>query len=212
MYIYPPQQTTKIKTSHMSNLYKTKAAMIRSDAARQKFSRISAFIFIFLLAGNLSGQTTVFIDDFNRGAVVSPLTDGGTPTMVWTTSSTITPPGVSSTNLNSGTDYNALLRNRDASPAAGRTYITGPLSTLLSPFNTTLSSNPGPVTWTFNMKTNRSTALSGFDGSNYGSAVALVATSSDLMSANGYAVVMVKNVTNNAFKLVSFTGGLDELP
>ena len=166
-------------------------------------------VMILLLAGTTWGQTTVFTDNFDRGAIVTPLSAGGTPTMTYSTTSTITPPGTSSTNLNSGTNYNVLLINSTVTPAAGRTYLTGPLSTFSSPYNTTLSSNTGPVTWTFNMKTNRTTALSGFDATNYGSAVALVATSSDLMTANGYAVVMVKGTTNNSFKLVRFTDGLD---
>jgi hypothetical protein len=60
------------------------------------------------------------------------------------------------------------------------------------------------------MKTNRSTALSGFDAANYGVATILVCTHSDPTnaSAQGYAVALLKGTTNNAVKLIRFTGGL----
>jgi hypothetical protein len=158
----------------------------------------------------LSAQTTVFTDDFNRGAVVSPLSNGGTPLMTWTTASTATNPGTSTTSLTTDPNYVAQLYTNTTTASAGRTYITGLLSTFAAPFNPTLSSNTGTVTWTFNMKTNRSTALSGFDGSNYGSAVILAATAADFTNSatNGYAVVLVKGTTNNAVKLVRFANGL----
>jgi hypothetical protein len=158
----------------------------------------------------LRAQTTVFTDDFNRGAVVSPLTNGGTPLMTWTTASTATNPGTSTTSLTTDPNYVAQLYTNTTTATAGRTYITGLLSTFSSPFNPTLSSNTGTVTWTFNMKTNRSTALSGFDASNYGAAVVLAATGADFTASgnNGYAVVLVKGTTLNAVKLVRFTNGL----
>ncbi len=154
---------------------------------------------------------TVFTDSYNRDLGVSPLTNGGTPAMTWTTASTATNPGLSITNAATIDPSNYVVQiYANATPAAGRTYITGPLSTYSSPFSSTLNANPGPVTWTFNMKTNRSTALSGFDAGNYGSAVILAMTSSNPTNTttNGYAVVLVKGTTNNAVKLVRFANGL----
>ena len=80
-----------------------------TGAFSRNLLRIPAIISLVLLLIAVKGwgQTTVFADNFDRGAVVSPLSNGGTPTMTWTTTSTITPPGTSSTNLNSGTNYNA---------------------------------------------------------------------------------------------------------
>ncbi|MFZ4521273.1 MAG: choice-of-anchor V domain-containing protein [Bacteroidales bacterium] len=153
----------------------------------------------------------VFTDNFNRDLGISPLTNGGTPAMTWTTASTASPAGLSITNAATNDPNNYVVQMYAGStPAAGRTYITGPLSTYSTPFSSTLSSNTGPVTWTFNMKTNRSTALSGFDAGNYGSAVILAMTSSNPTSAttNGYAVVLVKGTTLNAIKLVRFANGL----
>ena len=162
---------------------------------------------LFVFADKSIGQTTVFTDDFNRGSAVSPMSNGGTPTMTYTTASSATTPGVSSANLTAGTDY-AL--NLQSASVAGITYITGPLSSYSSPFATTLANNSGDVTWTFNMRTNRSSVLSGFASGNYVSAVVLGSTSSNLASASasGYLVSLYKGTTNNAIRLSSFTGGL----
>lgn len=161
-------------------------------------------LFSFIMAG---GQTQVFFDDFGTVAA-APYTSGGIPLMTYTPASTISPGGNTNTILNAGTDYFLAIYNRSTSPAAGRTYLTGTLSTFDVPYALTLNNNPGPVTWTFNAKTNRSTALSGFGDGNYGSAIVLAATGSDLTTANGYAVIEIKGTSNNAFKLISFTNGL----
>jgi predicted secreted Zn-dependent protease len=154
------------------------------------------------------GQTNfpVFSDDFNRGVVVSPISNGGTPVMTWTTGSSSATPGVSTTNLTAGTDYAA---NIYSSAVAGITYFTGPLSTYSSPFTPTLSSNTGNITWTFNMRSNRTSALAGFGGTTYGAAVVLGMTDANptLATTNGYAVILIKGTTNNSIKLVRFAGG-----
>jgi hypothetical protein len=184
--------------------------------------KITLFLFLGMVSFvTVVGQTTVFVDDFNRGAVVSPLTNGGTPTMTWTTTTTSTGNSsgggaTSRTNLLSGSDYTLqiLAANSSSSPAqsSGRTFVSGSLSTISYPFNPVLSNNSGDVSWTFVMRTNRSTALSGFASNNYAAAVVLASTSADFMTANGYAVIMVKGTTTNAVSLVKFTGGLGSTP
>ena len=78
----------------------------------------------------------------------------------------------------------------------GITYLSGALSSLSSPFNSTLASNPGDVTWFFHMKTNRPTfPLSGFSASNYAGGTVLVGTTSNLNTGNGYAVIFEKGNT-----------------
>ena len=180
------------------------------------------FYFCFLFFGinyGWSQTTTVFSESFDRGSVVQPITNGGTPTMTYTTATTATGSpsatgATSRTNLISGTDYalQILPGNSSATPTAqtaGQTYVTGALSSYSSPFGATLSSSPGPITWTFNMKTNRTTALSGFAASGYASAVVLAATSSTLHTVgNGYAVIEIKGTTTNTFKLIKYTNGL----
>jgi hypothetical protein len=171
---------------------------------------VLVLMLMLLFVGKGWGQNPVFSDDFNRGAVVSPLSNGGTPTMTYTTTSTAANPGSSATNLTSGADYTLSLAPNSATPAAGRTYVYGTLSTYSAPFSTTLNTNPGLVTWTFNLRTNRSTALSGFDASQYVDAVVLVANSSDFLasSTKGYVVYMTKGATFNKINLGSFVAGL----
>ncbi len=70
--------------------------------------------------------------------------------------------------------------------AAAREWITRSGSG----YNTTLSSNSCTLTWAANLKLNGNTNPSGFDGSNYGNAFVLGATSADLTTGNGYAVVL----------------------
>jgi len=166
------------------------------------------YILSLMLSVNLGwGQTTVFSDDFDRGSVVSPLSSGGTPSMTYTTVSTGA--GTSTTTLTTGSDYTLSLATNATTGTAGRTYVSGPLSTFSSPFNTTLSSNNQLVTWSFNMRTNRGSGLSGFDAGNYGSAVVLACDKSDFLSttAKGYVVYMTKG-TNNKINIGSFTQGL----
>ena len=181
--------------------------------------RSLAVVAAFLAPVLLRGQTTVFTDDFNRGSVVTPLSNGGSPSMTYTTATTSTGSAstgaISRTNLNTGSDYTLqiLAANSAATPTAqtaGATYTYGALSTFSAPFNTTLSSNVGDVTWTFNMRTNRTTALSGFGAGGYGSAVVLAGTNSTLTtSGNGYAVIEIKGTTINTFKLIRYTNGLN---
>jgi len=184
--------------------------MMKNHLFTTKISQLlfrGCLLALFFIPITLSwGQTTVFSDDFNRGAVVTPLSNGGTPTMTYTTVSTATTAGTSTTNQTSGTDYTLSLAG---SGAAGRTYVYAPLSTFSSPFNVTLSSNVGLVTWTFNLRTNRSTGLSGFDGGQYTNAVILACNNSDFLnaSAKGYVVYLTKG-TKNKINIGSFTAGL----
>lgn len=186
----------------MANDYKTKQAFLnQSGASRRIFFRIPVIIvMMMMLAGNGWGQLTVFYDDFNR-VDVSP---GGTPSMTYTATNTGAGTEVIESTLATGTV--PYLKISNGNPA-GRSYLTGPLSTFSSPYSTTLSSNPGLVTWSFNARHNRNSTLSGFDATNYGYAVVLVASSSDLSTANGYAVVSGGS-GSNVYRLVKFTGGL----
>ena len=182
---------------------------------------IALFWTLALPFSSIVAQTTVFSEDFNRGSVVSPITNGGLPiatTYTTTTTSTGTGAGSTSrTNLQTGSDYSLqILSASQAAPdnqQAGKTYVYAPLSSYSSPFNSVLNLNSGPVTWYFNMKTNRSTANSGFTANGYSSAAVLAATSSNFATgANGYCVYMVKGTTYNAVFLGSFTGGLSTTP
>lgn len=72
----------------------------------------------------------------------------------------------------------------------------------------TLSGNPGVVTWSFNMRQSRADP-SGFDGNNYGSAFILAGTANDLDGGNGYAVVVGQSGATDPVRLVRYAGGVD---
>lgn len=148
----------------------------------------------FFIASAVMAQTTVFTDNFNRAA----LSPGGTPSVTY-----------SATNSGSGssaTSGSSFLQIANGG-TAGRSYVTAPLASLSSPFNSTLDANTGIITWTFNARTTRTNTLSGFDATNYGLAVVLAANGTNLLTANGYAVVYGGS-TFREYRLVSFTGGL----
>jgi len=107
-----------------------------------------------------SNPATVFTDDFSTNSSTSYTTSGAIGSSSWTV-------------IRSGADWGA---RRNTSPlqleltndvgatanANGWVMASTPLSSFSSPFITTLNSNSGIVTWTFNMRTNRTTALTGF--------------------------------------------------
>ena len=116
--------------------------------------------------------------------------------------SNITSSTVSSSYLSIGSGATA--------PVNGVSYTTGPTSTFSSPYITTLSSNPGLVTWTFNFRWNRpsannpATPVSGA----YGTAIALAGSSSTLTTGNGYAIVYGSTGTPDPIRLVAYSGGI----
>lgn len=160
-----------------------------------------------LLASLASAQTTVFSDDFSTNTSATYTTSGAIGASAWSVT-------------RSGADWGA---RRNTSPAqleqtndvgatanvAGWAFAATPLSGFTSPYSTTLSSNPGVVTWTFNFRTNRTSALAGFSSTtSYGMAYILVSTSNTPdISGSGYAVVMGGGANNN-IALIKYTSGL----
>jgi hypothetical protein len=140
--------------------------------------------------------STPFIDDYNR-VTLSP---GGTPSLVYT-------------NTNTGAGNSTIVTNylniNNGNPA-GQSYTTVPLSQFGSPFNPTLSSNNplSTIEWTFNLRTNRNSILSGFGAGQYGGAVVLVGSNTNVQSAgSGYALVYGTTGTRN-WKLIKYNNGL----
>ena len=152
-------------------------------------------------------QTTVFTDDFSTNTNATYTTTGAIGASGWSVT-------------RSGADWGA---RRNTSPQQleltndvgatgnlnGWVFTSTTTSSFSSPYNTTLSSNTGLITWTFNMRTNRTTALSGFGSTNtYGMAFILASTSNaSNTTGSGYAVVMGGG-TNNSVSLISFNNGL----
>jgi len=195
------------------------------------FKRILVGIIALLCIITLSisssvAQTTVFSDDFNRGTgAASALTNPTTPfATTYTITTTSTGTGAGSTgrfNQTSGADYTLqILAGSTAAPdnqTNGRTYVKAPLSSFSAPFNATLANNTAPITWTFNMRTNRggTNTLSGYATGNYVEDVVLAASGSDFLAASGYAVQMLRfgaSSTPNSISLVKFASGLGAAP
>ena len=137
-----------------------------------------------------------FIDDYNR-LTLSP---GGTPSLTYT-------------NTNTGNGNSTIVTNYlniNNGNVAGRSYTTVPLSGFDSPFNPTLSSNNplSTIEWTFNLRTNRSSIFSGFGAGQYGGAVVLVGSNTNILSlGSGYALVYGTTASRN-WKLVKYNNGL----
>ncbi len=157
-----------------------------------------AFVVLIIMPGKGWGQTTVFSDDFNR-ATLSP---GGTPSMTYTKTlaSGVTADIVSSTYLS--------IAN---TTTAGISYVSAPVVTFSTPYSSTLNSNPGIVTWTFNFRWNRVSTnnpaipISG----SYGQAIVLASSSSNLSTiSTGYAIVYGSTGTPDPIRLVRFNGGV----
>jgi hypothetical protein len=140
-----------------------------------------------------------FSDNFNRAS----LSPGGSPSMTYTVASTASPAG---TAVITASTYATIAANT----AAGRTYFTGPLATFASPYNVTLSANAAMTSWSFNIRNDKSTPLTGLSDGSTAVAVVLVADNATLTGATtrGYAVTLSGGTTGNKVDLGYFTNGL----
>lgn len=91
---------------------------------------------------------------------------------------------------------------------AGWVFAGIPTSNFASPYNPTLGSNSGKITWSFNMRQVRDNPA-GFDADTYGVAFILGTTSENAAAeGSGYAVVLGQTGAVDPIRLVKFTGGL----
>ncbi|REH01546.1 hypothetical protein [Flavobacterium aquicola] len=161
---------------------------------------------LFAVSANSQSTATVFSADFTASAGTGYTTTAGFvgTSTVWSHSTSGTDFGA---RINGGT---ATLSN-DASAAAnanGWNMISTSTSSFTAPYNTALSSNPGMVTWTFNMRQLRANP-SGFTSGLYGAAFILAGTSGTTNSVGtGYAVILGNSGKTDPLKLVSYSGGL----
>lgn len=163
-------------------------------------SLFQKLLFAFLLtfvSVSAWGQTTVFSDDFSANQSTAYTTSGAINTSSWSVN-------------RSGADWGARINTSPAqleltndvgstSNVLGWAFANTSLSSFSSPYSTTLSSNTGLITWTFNIRTNRTSALGGFASTtSYGMAMVLAATnSSPNTNGTGYAIVMGGGTSNN---------------
>lgn len=168
--------------------------------------------FIFLCASSGWSQT-VFYEGFGPAAV-SPFTAGAT---TYTTASNTGSNGL----ISAVDDLNAnTYLNFTSSGAAGRPYLTAPLSVMPSPFNPTLTSNTKLVTWSFNMRVSRamSSGAQTYNDGAYYLAVVLCSSNATLTggtgsNTDGYALILQRHSSGLAanpggVRLVKFNNGI----
>lgn len=168
------------------------------------------FLFASFLVGFVSvgavGQVTVFSDNFNSSTGSSYTTSAGAigSSATWSLA-------LSGSDWGGRIDGGYLDLSNDAGATAnanGWCFGYTPTASFTAPYTTTLSSNIGVVTWTFNMRQPR-TDPAGFGSGNYGVAFVLGGTnSSPNTSGDGYAVVLGQTGSTDPVRLARFTTGL----
>lgn len=161
---------------------------------------------LFAFTGARAQTSTVFSDDFttSRGTTYTIVNGpvGTSPT--WTM-------------LRSGTDFGAGINNgrlvlsNDASGsynASGWVLAYTSTTGFAAPYNSTLNSNPGLVSWSFNMRQTRSNP-SGPASGYYAPAFILAGSSGTTATAGtGYAVVLGQSGSLDPIRLVRYTAGI----
>ncbi|HQB27704.1 MAG TPA: T9SS type A sorting domain-containing protein [Paludibacter sp.] len=162
------------------------------------FALLMAFgIITGVVAAGSVIETTVFSDNFNR-VDISP---GGSPEVTYTTTVT----GTAVPIIQDGD----LLRLPNVSDENARSQVMAGLADYNSPFNSKLNSiEADSLVWRFNIRQNYNGRLTGIDdASSRGIGVVLVASSSDLSVANGYAIIN-GGASPIDYRLVKFSNGL----
>jgi len=170
------------------------------------YVKTTAFILMLGFSFTIYGQITVFSDDFATSAGTS-----------FTTASTAIGSSTRWNQTRSGADFGAkidsgiLTMTNDSSGASnvnGWNMGFANTASFISPYNSTLASNPGIVTWTFNMRQQQSNP-SGFGSGNYGVAFILAGTTGTTRTTGtGYAVTLGNSGKIDPVKLVSYSSGL----
>lgn len=169
--------------------------------------RLKLLILLLLFSVPLLAQTTtVFSDDFttSRGTTYTTVNGpvGTSPT--WTMLR-------SGTDFGSGINGGRMVLSNDGSGSgnlSGWVLAYTSTSSFASPYNATLNSNPGLVTWTFNMRQTRSNP-SGPASGYYAPAFILAGSSGTTATAGtGYAVILGQSGSIDPVRLVRYTAGI----
>ena len=196
-----------LKNADRGNTTKTFKNLTSTRSKFNIFKYLSVFALVMLLGVNgVKGQTTVFTDDFSANQSATYTTSGAIGSSAWSV-------------LRSGADWGG---RRNTSPAhlelsndiGGTANVNGwvmastSTSSFSSPYNTTLSSNTGLVTWTFNMYQER-TDPAGFGSGAYGVAYILAGTSTtNNNTGSGYAVALGNSGATDPIRLVRYASGI----
>ncbi|MBN2571453.1 MAG: endonuclease [Ignavibacteriales bacterium] len=169
--------------------------------------RLIFILSLLFVIVSVKAQTTVFSDNFSTNTSAGWTTSGQIGSSAWYVS-------------RSGDDWGArrntspeqLELTNDASATAnanGWVFASTLTSSFSSPYNITLKSNSGLVTWFFNMRQIR-TDPAGFGYNNsYGVAFILAGTSDNpVNTGNGYAVVLGQSGSTDPIRLAKYNSGL----
>ena len=165
---------------------------------------IAFFAIIFCAYFTVNAQTLVYSNDFSANNNSTYITTGA-----------IGSSGYSVTR--SGADWGGRIFNGylDLTNDVGGTgnangFVLASIAntSFLSPFTNTLSSNPGLVSWNFNMRQSRPDPA-GFGSGAYGVAFIIAGTSNTSATAGtGYALVLGQSGSTDPVRLVRYSGGL----
>ncbi len=164
------------------------------------------FAFFILFSIGLNAQTTVFSDDFS-------FSEGNG----YTSSTGFIGTSTKWRNIRSGADFgssissNRLTLTNDIGTQANSVgWVLAYTNTdeFASPYSTSLSANPGIVTWTFNMRQSKANP-SGFASNGFGIAFILAGTSGTTnLTGTGYAVTLGNGGTVDPVRLVRYDSGI----
>lgn len=170
------------------------------------FGRVITGDLSSIMGSGVEFTTQVYGDDFGTNNSATYTTSGAIGASGWSVS-------------RSGADWGArrhttTTRLELTNDVGGTANVNGWVlastasSSFSSPYNTTLSSNPGPVTWTFNMRQSQ-TNPAGFAAGNYGVAFIVAGTSTtNATTGSGYAVVLGQSGTTDPVRLARYSGGI----
>jgi len=177
-----------------------------TNQTMRRITLLLALFWLLVLGGTVEAQTTVFTDDFSTDQNVTYTTSGVIGASAWSVT-------------RSGADFGArrntspaqleLTNDVDATPNAnGWVLVSTASSSFTSPYNTILNSNPGLVTWTFNMRQIRGDPA-GFTSGSYGVAFILAGTSNtNNNTGSGYAVVLGQGLATDPIRLARYSNGI----
>ncbi|TVQ86853.1 MAG: T9SS C-terminal target domain-containing protein [Bacteroidetes bacterium] len=175
---------------------------------KNTFSGILICLYVFLSAiSTLTAQVQVHSSDFNDSQGEAFVISGNIGSSPWMVN-------------RSGPDWGARIHNNIleltntagfAANANGWVFAHLETGEFESPYNSTLASNPGKVSWYFNMQQIRENPA-GFGSNSYGVAFIIGSTSSSpAATGNGYAIVLGNSGAPDPIRFVNYTNGIQSL-
>ena len=131
----------------------------------------------------------------------------GIPAVLWTNTQSVmagSAPAIPITNANQ-----LQIQNKKAAGSQGRNMLTAPIANFNAPFTSKLSEIASDsIVWTFCFRNNNQYSSKGLDSTYNGNAIILLADQANLLTANGYAIIMGDENSSKTIKFASFSGGL----